>query len=150
MSKFGFFRRDPNEFLSRFVTIDETWLYHCGLETKQQSMEWRHGEYKNPLENFSPRFFGDQDGMLFIDYLPKGQTVNAQYYSYNACAIEGHFEGKTPRNVRQVGSCSCTKMSRLTGHLQPRRNWLTLASSVLITQPILRIWPRRTTTCSLD
>jgi hypothetical protein len=39
---------------------------------------------------------------------------------------------------------------RLTGHLQPRRNWPTWASNVLITHPILRIWPRRTTTCSLD
>ena len=41
-------------------------------------------------------------------------------------------------------------MSRLTGHMQPRRNWPTWASNVLITHPILRIWPRRTTTCSLD
>jgi len=46
-------------------------------------------------------------------------------------------------------SCSCTTMPRLTGHLQPRRNWPTWASSVLITHPILLIWPRRTTTCSL-
>jgi len=28
------------------------------------------------------------------------------------------------------GSCSCT-MPRLTGHLQPRRNWPTWASNVL-------------------
>ena len=48
------------------------------------------------------------------------------------------------------GSCFCTTMSRLTGHLQPSRNWPTWASSVLITHPILRIWPSRTTTCSLD
>jgi len=41
-------------------------------------------------------------------------------------------------------------MPRLTGYLQPRRNWPTWASSVLITHPILRIWPHRTTTCSLD
>jgi len=33
-----FFRRDPNDFLSRLVTLDETWLYHYGPETKQQSM----------------------------------------------------------------------------------------------------------------
>jgi len=32
-------------------------------------------------------------------------------------------------------------------YLQPKRN---RASNVLITHPILRIWPRRTTTCSLD
>ena len=46
--------------------MDETWLYRYDPETKQQSMEWRHSgsprpkysECKNPLENFSPRFFG--------------------------------------------------------------------------------------------
>jgi len=37
-------------------------------------------------------------------------------------------------------------MPRLTGHLQPSRNWRTWASNVLITHPILRIWPRLTTT----
>ena len=41
-------------------------------------------------------------------------------------------------------------MPRLTGHLQPRRNWPTWASNVLPTHPILRTWPRRTTTRSLD
>jgi len=25
--------------------------------------------------------FGDQDGILLTDYLPKGQTINAEYYS---------------------------------------------------------------------
>jgi len=60
------FRRNPNDFLSRLVSMDETWLYHYDPETKQQSMEWRHSglprpkisECKNPLEKFSPRFFG--------------------------------------------------------------------------------------------
>jgi hypothetical protein len=33
--------------------------------------------------------------------------------------------------------------------MQPA-NWPTWASSVLITHPILRIWPPRTTTCPLD
>jgi len=27
------FRRDPNDFLSRLVTMDETWLYHYDPET---------------------------------------------------------------------------------------------------------------------
>ena len=31
-----------NDFLSWLVPMDETWLYHYGPETKQQSMEWRH------------------------------------------------------------------------------------------------------------
>ena len=37
-----FFLLDPNDFMSRLVTLDETWLYHYDPETKQQSMEWRH------------------------------------------------------------------------------------------------------------
>jgi len=43
-----FFRRDPNYFLSRLVTVDETWLYHYDAETKQQSMEWRHSGSPRP------------------------------------------------------------------------------------------------------
>jgi hypothetical protein len=33
---------DPNDFLLRLVTNEETWLYQYDPETKQQSMEWRH------------------------------------------------------------------------------------------------------------
>jgi len=44
-----FVRRDPNDFLSRLVTMDETWLCHYDPETKQQSMEWRHsGSHRPP------------------------------------------------------------------------------------------------------
>jgi hypothetical protein len=45
MSKFWnfFVTRDPNDFLSRLVIMDETRLYHYNPETKQQSMDWRHG-----------------------------------------------------------------------------------------------------------
>jgi len=32
-------------------------------------------ECKNPLEKWDP------DGILLIDYLPKGQTINVEYYS---------------------------------------------------------------------
>jgi len=57
-----FFRCDPNDSLLRMVIIDETWLYHYDLETKQQSAEWQHSgspcpkssECKNLLEKFLP------------------------------------------------------------------------------------------------
>ena len=41
----------------------------------------KNSDCKNPLEKFSPRLFWDQDGILLIDYLPKGQTINVEYYS---------------------------------------------------------------------
>ena len=60
-----FFRHDPNDFLSRLVTMDEIWLYHYDPQTKQQSMEWWHSSSPCPKKfrvqksagNFSPRFF---------------------------------------------------------------------------------------------
>jgi len=42
------FRRDPNDFLSRLVTMEKTWLYNYDPETKQQSMEWRHSGLPRP------------------------------------------------------------------------------------------------------
>jgi len=83
-----FFRRDSNGFLSRLVTMDETWLYHYDPETKQQTMEWRHSGSPRPKKFRSQNsagkvlvsIFWDQDGILLTDYLPKGQTINAEYY----------------------------------------------------------------------
>jgi len=83
-----FFRPDPNNFLSRLETMDETWLYHYDPETKQQSMEWRHSGSLRPKKfrvqksagKFLASIFWDQDGILLINYLSKGQTINAQYY----------------------------------------------------------------------
>jgi len=139
------------------VTTDETWLYHYDSETKQQSVEWRHSgsprPKKFPVQKSAGKvlasIFWDQDGILFIDYLPKGQTINAEYYSSLLVQLKDHLKENTARRSPS-GSCACTTMPRLTGHLQPRRNWSTWASNFLITHPILRIWPRRTTTCSLD
>jgi len=104
-----FFRRDPNDFLSQLVTMDETWLYHYDPETKQQSMEWRHSGSPRPKKfrvqksagKVLASIFLDQDGIFLIDYLPKSQTIKMEYYS--AGAIEGHFEGKTPREGHEWG-----------------------------------------------
>jgi len=34
------FKRNPKEFLQRFVTVDETWIHHYTPETKEQSKQW--------------------------------------------------------------------------------------------------------------
>ena len=61
-----FFRRDPNDFLSRLVTMDETWLYQYDPETEQQSVEWWHSGSPRPQKfrvqkaagKVPPLFFG--------------------------------------------------------------------------------------------
>jgi len=74
---------------ARLVTMDETWLYHYSPETKQKSMEWRQSGSPRPKKfqvqesagKVLASIFWDQDGILLIDYVPKGQTINAEYYS---------------------------------------------------------------------
>ena len=78
-----FFQHNPNDFLSRLVTTEETWLYHYDPETKQQSMEWRHSSSPHPKKSAGKvltSIFWDQEGVLLIYYLPKGQTINAEFY----------------------------------------------------------------------
>jgi len=116
---------------ARLVTMDETWLYHYEPETKQQSVEWRHSCSPRPKNfrvqkyagNVLASIFWDQDSILLIDYLPKGQTINAEYYSSLLVQLKDilkekrRWAGRSPR-----GSFSCKTIPRLTRHLQPRRN----------------------------
>ena len=79
----------------------------------------------------------------------KGPNCQREVVLISAGAVEAHFERKTLQEGRQ-GSLVPARVLQLTGLLQPRRNWPTWASNVLITHHILRIWPRRTTVRSLD
>ena len=60
----------------------------------------KNSGYKNRLENFSPRFFWDQDGMLLTDYLPKGHYIKAEYYSSQLKGIlKEKCRGKVTKGV---------------------------------------------------
>ena len=83
-------------------------------------------------------------GILLIDYLPKGQTINAEYYSSLLMQLRDIFKEKCRGKVTKG-------VLFLQGNvLAHRRNWSTWDSNFLITHPISRIWLRRTTTRSLD
>ena len=47
--------------------------------------------------------FWDQEGILLIDYLPKGPNYQRAVLLISAGAIERHFEGKMPREGHQGG-----------------------------------------------
>ena len=107
-----FFRRVRNDFLSLLVTMDETWFYLYDPETKQQSMEWR---YSGSLR---PKKFLVQKSVCWkssrLDFLgsrrhpphwlsSKGPNCQRGVLLISAGAIEGHFEGKKPREFHQRG-----------------------------------------------
>ena len=103
---------------------------------------------KNPLENFSSRFFGSRLHSPQI-LSSKVQTINADHYSSLLVQLKDILKEKLCGNFTEESS-SCTIMPRLTGYLQPRRNWTAWASNILITHYIPGIWPRQNTSCSFD
>ncbi|GBP77052.1 Histone-lysine N-methyltransferase SETMAR [Eumeta japonica] len=78
-----------DEICDRIVTVDETWVRQYDPESKQESMQWtKKGE--RPPKKFKVQksasklmatIFWDSEGVLLIDYLPKGTTMNGQYYA---------------------------------------------------------------------
>lgn len=81
-------KRNKRDFLRRLVTGDETWVHHVTPETKEQSRQWKHSGSPCPKKakvvlsagKVMASVFWDSQGLLLIDYLPKGQTINGEYY----------------------------------------------------------------------
>ena len=77
------FKRNPNEFLCRFVTLDEIWIHWYTPENKEQSMRWislvERALKKTKTVLSAGRVIGtifwDSQGVIYIDYLEKGKMV---------------------------------------------------------------------------
>ena len=75
------FQRNPSEFLSRFVTVDERWIHQYQPQTKQPSKQW-----VGPGERGTHCFdcclvFWDTRVIIFIDCLLKDKTITGEYYA---------------------------------------------------------------------
>ena len=126
---------------------------------RQSNNQWSGGiaahptpkisECKNLLEKFLPRFFGIKTASSSLIIFQKAKL--STWSNTHLCWCNWRtFWRKNALGRSPSGSYPCMTMHCLTGHLQSRRNWPTWASNVLTTHSILCIWPRRTTTCSLD
>ena len=62
-------------------------------------LDLKNSKCKSLLEMSSPRFFWDQDGILLIDYLPKGQSINAEYYSSQLVHLKDILKEKSHGKV---------------------------------------------------
>ena len=75
------------KFKELLITMDETPLPMFNPLTKQQSMQWgpkgRHAQSKAMksawTQNVMCTVWFDARGVLLVDYLPQGQTINADY-----------------------------------------------------------------------
>jgi hypothetical protein len=83
------FNKNKTDFVHPFLTVDETWIHHYTPESKQHSKQWTEAGCSAPKMTRSvpsagkvmASVFWDAEGILFIDYLEKGKTITAEYYS---------------------------------------------------------------------
>lgn len=103
------FKRNPKEFLRRFVTVDETWIHHYTPEMKEQSKQWTSsGEHAPKKAKTVPSagkvmatVFWDSKGIIFIDYLEKGRTITGQYYAQLLDRFDDALKRKRPHLIKK-------------------------------------------------
>ena len=98
------FTHDGERFLRSIITGDESWVHHYDPESKMQSMQYRHKNSPAP-KNFkvvaSARkvlltMFWDMEGIVRIEFLEQGTTINSERYVSTLRALKGRL-----RRVRQ-------------------------------------------------
>ena len=103
------FRSNKAEFLRRFITMDETWVHHVTPETKEQSKQWTaRGESAPKKAKTIPSagkvmasVFWDARGIIFIDYLQKGKTINGEYYANLLQRLSAEIKKKRPHLAKK-------------------------------------------------
>ena len=83
------YHRDTEGFFRHIVTQGETWVHQFDPETKSQSMQWKHPGSPPPKKfktmpssgKVMASVFWDSVGVIMIDYLEKGSTINGAYYA---------------------------------------------------------------------
>ncbi|GBP32114.1 Histone-lysine N-methyltransferase SETMAR [Eumeta japonica] len=100
-----------DEICDRIVTVDETWVRQYDPEPKQESMQWtKKGErppkkfkVQKSASKLTATIFWDSEGVLLINYLSKGTTMNGQYYANSLAqareAVVQKRRGKLSRGV---------------------------------------------------
>ena len=91
----------------------------------QPSPPKKNSGCKNPLEKFEASIFWDQDGIHLIDYLPKGQTINAEYYSSLLVQLKDILKKKLRGKVTKQGLVLARKCPGSPGTCNPEETGLT-------------------------
>ena len=97
--------------LDALVTCDESWIYSYDPETKILSSQWKHAGSPRPKKSRQSKstrkllmvlFFFDCTGMIYMDWVPTGQTVNKEYYVEVLREFRKRFRHKRPALFKSV------------------------------------------------
>ena len=124
----------------------------------QSSNQWSGGIAAHPapkkfrMQKFPGKIFAsifwDQNDILLIDYLPNGQTIKAEYHSSLLVQLKDILKEKRCGKFNKV-FFFLHENAPTHQALATQKKLDYLGFQCLDHTPILRIWPRLTTTCSL-
>ena len=83
------FENDPGDFTERVAIQNETWVHHFDTESKKQSKQCKQPglprlkEFKrvHSAGKVMASIVWNSQGVIMIDYLEPGRTINNTYYS---------------------------------------------------------------------
>ena len=95
--------------MRRFITLGETWIHHNTSETKQQSKQWvlpgelapKKAKVGLSANKVMATVFWDARGVIHIDGLQKGRTVNGEYYTNLLDRFNEHLKKKRPNLAKE-------------------------------------------------
>ena len=104
--------------LDVLVTCDESWIYCYDPETKRQSSQWKDAGSPRPKKARQSKStykilmipFFDSTGMIYMHWVPAGQTVNKEYYVEVLREFRKRFHQKRSALIKSVafppGQCT--------------------------------------------
>ena len=79
------YNANPEDFHTRLVTGDETWLHHWDPDTKKESMQWKHPGSPPPkkfrTQPASKVMATVSKGIILIDYKTAGTSITGESYA---------------------------------------------------------------------
>ena len=90
--------------LDALVTCNESWIYCYEPETKRQISQWKHAGSPRPKKARQSKSthkllmipFFNSTGMIYMHWVPTGQTVNEEYYVEVLSEFRKRFCWKRP------------------------------------------------------
>ncbi|GFR57520.1 transposase [Elysia marginata] len=104
------FTHDCEHFLRSIITGDESWVHHYDPESKMQSMQYRHKNSPAPKKfkvvasarKVLLTIFWDMEGIVHIEFLEQGTTINSERYVSTLRALKGRLRRVLQDKVKDV------------------------------------------------
>ena len=88
VKNFWLIYEEENDFLSRIITVNESWFYYYQPQSKQSYKQWKRADSPPPTklkQEKSERkvlysFFWDHNGIILKEPVPAGTIITKTYY----------------------------------------------------------------------